>query len=748
MQINHFDWCLPLSFVLLLIPLVLSIRWFHDEEHSGRKLTAITLLVIASVTVLRLPLRLYWQESPSVGVVHSVIDALQTIGMGANLEEIIKKGAEVIDGVTVEQISKISEEGKIYAIYATIQYALGLLMCGLAAVKALSGGLRRWWTRWFRLGPVFFFSHMTEESLVLARSIQEEMKSQRKNALICFASANDKMDSALTWQSAGLKRVVCFSESLNAGILPLMASCINCILCSGDEAVNLQLLYELLEEKKRRKSTRKYFVVAHSRTAERTVDQLINTYICEQHREDIICLIDPAENLAVNILNQVPLHQYAAEAEGGRKRLNILIGGSTALAGRFLMNAYACGQMVNCDLSITLADPDAERFQAELYCSAPMLKQTEAPVVRECGQLHFVPLRIPAQIADEELVKDAHYILLAYEDDTENIQAARRIRRIIERQKLQDAARGSEKVAIAYVVQNPALHKISAVTDTTHKETLYTPCDMMPVGSREEQLSADMFFCHDALIKGFFQDCVYSTGLPSVESEEDIRQLQKRFAEFQCGMRNGQYAANADKRSSVAASLCLSYRHGFLKDHPPQDDPIWDLLADAEHRRWNAYMIISGFMTPTEEQWKAYAYKGGHTHKNQHAYLHPCMVTSRPGHPANLWDSMDELDEYDQFTRQNHQLLVERLEALLAEHDLSCPLLRSGRADLKDLIDEAVEAIPDAQQRSEAHALAGRLFSEYKVYDRNMIFHTNDILRLAEDERVSAALRLFWLEVK
>lgn len=756
---------LPIAAILLLIPTVLTCRWFQKERYSGSNLVVITCLVVLSITMLRMPLKQAQGENGLDSFLHGLVSAMQTIGLNEDLTGVINEGVELIDAAPAaddeaaknaeastdstgakepvkKALASASKDAKCYAGFAILQYVLSVGLCGFVLVKTIS----RIWLR-FQLKisqrPVFFFSHLTKESIHLAQSIQQSMQARNKRPLFCFTSVPDDMDDELgqIWRDADLRRAFQLSEALSADLFPWFSTGVNCILCSEDEERNLKTLSRLLQENSEtrifRRRLMKYFVYAQSDLAEQAIDVLAAKYIPgeERNRNQIICMLNHQENLVMHILDQAPLHEFVATDADSARRLNVLVAGSTPLATRFLRNAFACGQMEDCTLSITLADPRAEEVRQRLYTAAPLLKQRDLPVVQACGELHFHPLSTPAEVADDALLQDKQYILLAYDSDDENMKAARRIRTIIERQRLTDPGRAAQEVAIVYVVKDAAMNALCQEIDPAAGYGTAKASRMIPVGSIELQHHTDALFGDALLVKAFLLDRAYS-GITAVDrSPEGLRALQRDFV----GFMNKAY----ERRSTVATALHLKYRETVLHDDTLSEQEKLQTLAHAEHLRWNAYMLMSGYAAPTAQQLEGYYFTGDATHRSKLLKLHPCLIPSVKEVTPDLWakDTVP-VDALDALSLRLHAMALERLRDYLPRTILENPVLED-----KETIVSAAKALPDENDRKQAVRLAKALFNNFKQYDLDIVAATPDILRNANDPELQAALRLFWLEV-
>lgn len=744
--------CVLLSAVFLLIAAALSFRWLGRDTHAGTRLLLITLLSLLSVASLRLPT--YLDDGLQLVDIplSSLVDALQTLGTSKNMEDIVSETRQMMQALAAERqltAEALASWTKSFITYAILQYAAVLLMCGFAIIRVISSLLQRFWLG-ITWRPVFFFSELTEESLLMAGSIQRALENSGRRAKLCFCCKGDERDTlpAAAWDKAGLKNPILLSDGLSHRRFPRFSACVNCILCSSDEHANLTLLSRLLEEGHRirplRRREMKYFIFAQSRHAEQAVDMLTARYILPEEPgrgsrkarrrncNRVICMLNPKENLAVHVLDQIPLHEYAAPTPAGGWKLNILIAGSTPLAERFLRNAYAVGQMLDCTLSITLADPEAEQLRAELLRSAPMLRRPELPVVQSCGELHFRTIDSYAAVADEDLVRDKQYILLAGEDDKANLRAARRIHMLVDRQKLTDPWRRKEKVAIVYTVEEADLNGLCRQMDAQTAAEGYEPCVLRALGSREAQNHVDVLFGHELLRKGFLLEEAYS-GMERLS----VPALQEKFVSFM----NRAY----DRRSSVSAVLHLKYRQSVM-------DKLGDAAAETaltclEHRRWNAFMIMSGFMLPDQAELESYFYQGEATQRELQLRLHPCLVPSKPVFTRELWnDSVPAEDELDQLSRDLQRMRVQSLRQIFGRHGQSAKIPQQVKQSDKAALKAAAQRLPDPADARRAGRIAGHLFTDYKEFDLEIIRYTREILRRAADPEMISALRLFWME--
>ncbi|MBE5813762.1 MAG: hypothetical protein E7320_00965 [Clostridiales bacterium] len=744
---NPFLIRMPVSILLLAAAAILTIYRFRNHHRSPIRLSVITALCILSVTVIRIPIYRDFGETVLDSTVHSVVIGIQTVGLGGDLDKAIETGIELIDGQFLGNLQTASASGQIYASYCIAQHALCPLLCAFAVIKTISSALGRFWLHWFHRGPVFFFSDMTQESLLLAESIQKTLDENHVKAYICFATTDGQADAEMEEkvEGASFKKLLQYREALSCKFFPMNASHINCILCHPSEQHNLNRLMQLLEKSGSVTGARKdralhYFIFANSRHAEKVVDQLSEQYItlAENTQNRIICMLNTKENLAVHILDKHPLWSYVARDDAGHGKLNVLIAGNTRLATHFLRNCIPCGQVENCSFSVTVADVEAEASRQKLYRTMPMLAE-DSELVRRIGSLHFETLSDPMAVANDALLKDVHYVLLAYEDDKLNIQLARQIKLQIERQKLVDPERAKQKVAIVYNVLDPLLHDVCVRSLPSGEDTGIVHCSMLPVGNLKQQYSTEVLFGHELLRKAFYINCTYSNAFDLLGPKPDLERMRSSFTSFM----NSSY----DRRASLAAALQIDYRNHVLKNAACKTEAE-DLLTDVEHYRWAAYAMLDGFSKPTDKQLEGYFFKGTNTHRSLDLFLHPCLVTSEQSAPGSAWDPTAKKDELDLLSLKLHDMAANKLRSLYADNR---PLMQELKSTLASgtntLADKIGSLLPDAQnsEKKTARRLASMLFIDFKKSDRDIVQMTDAILKASENTEAANVLSLFWL---
>lgn len=740
--------------VLLVIPVVLTVHWFRQERYSGTNLTVIAILIILSIALARMPLNLERGESLVGSLLHGFIGAGQTISMDASLSDTIDAGVAIINGAPDQPIER--PEAKAYAIFVTVQYITCVLLSGFVLVKTISRLLLKRKLKWYRR-PVFIFSQMTKESIMLAQSIQASMRDSKHKGVFCFASVNDEIAADLhdAWQEAHLTNAFQLSEALSGDLLPRKAASISCILCNENENANLIHLSTLLEENESVKDARrdvKYFIYVQSRQAEETIDQLTEQYLAGDQDHRIICMINPKENLALQILDEIPLWDYARKGTAANQpdQMNVLILGGTLLADRFLRNAYSCGQLFNSSLSITMAAPNAEFYGKRLRADAPALS-SGMNIVKECGELKFVKVA-NGLAADETILGDATYILVAYENDEENIKTAQRISSMIDKRKLVDAAWAQQPVAVVYAVKDDVMNSLCRSRDRAHAARLHgaVACSLFAVGSSKTQNSTVELFSSQLLKKAFFLDLAYNDMLDQCDA--DTKTMQRHFIQFM----NKAYGRD----SSMAAALHLKYREklkDIVKDVNARSKgakpvTLEEVQVHVEHCRWNAYMIMEGHTCPTLEQLEGYYCRGGAKHQHVALGLHPCLVSSKPSYTENLWaEGACAQDALDEVSLQLHDLALTELKTELkgaysafTEELRNLPAAPLGKAKALEL---AEQLTPSGADKARVNKLMQMLYKNYKSFDLKISRATPQILDKAGNETIDKKLKLFWLEV-
>lgn len=92
-------------------------------------------------------------------------------------------------------------------------------------------------------------------------------------------------------------------------------------------------------------------------------------------------------------------------------------------------------------------------------------------------------------------------------------------------------------------------------------------------------------------------------------------------------------------RSSMRLAISIPWKLEIANAHTPEElmnrindqqdllngHTIRDYLSWAEHRSWQAFMILNGWHMPTLEEMKTYMFVGKNDHRNKDDKLHPCL---------------------------------------------------------------------------------------------------------------------------
>ncbi len=719
------------------------------------KLMLLTVVAMLAVLCLRLPLFVDAGASVPAALVQSAAHALQAVTLSEDMDSPVDDGVELLEKEMIAQPSNGDDEPKLtptqvlivnlYRIYSVMLSLLTPILGGAMLLEALAAFFPYLRLRFPSRRPMFVFSRVNLQAVTLAGSILEEIP-----ARIVFQqtdTAHEDVPRSLLHRVKDMGAIQLSGEAPLRRISAWVRG-VNYMFIDSDEQENIKDLARMLSypaEKGRLRSRRRvrYYAFAHSREAERTVDELARKKVTDGSVNQIVCLLNVQENVAEYILDKHPLHEYAALRPDGRRELNILVVGSDVLAEHFFANAYPVGQMYETELSVTLTAPDAEDFAQRLYVDAPMLRDKENPAVRMCGEVSFIPM---GEEVEPSLLEKAHYILVSLGSDAKNVEMAGKIRRAIDRQKLISPERAAQRTAVLFVQEDDALHTLYEERLKPHSLPQGKGCEIIPVGSRMQEYSAQVLFCEQRMFQGFFVDRAYAEKFEEVSDAE----LEKAYT----ALMNKAY----DRRSSVAAAMQIGYRQHFMQEAEKAGmpgDKILAALTQAEHQRWTAYIILEGYRAPTGEELERFAFKAGFKHKLDPLMLHPCLVESRCSEPLRLWEGNSPADALDELSLQLHELALRELEGLLGRDAVR----RAASWALKEAQEKTLEpisAVKDAlktmvksnrrlSQRDQERALAliqSPLYRDYKDTDRNIISRTEWIVSSAEQK--SPLLHSIW----
>lgn len=366
------------------------------------------------------------------------------------------------------------------------------------------------------------------------------------------------------------------------------------------------------------------------------------------------------------LLFSKPMYSCAKKEATGYRN-DILILGSGIVGTEAFKSIYWCGQYdVNNELNITVASANAKAFESSLVCEMPGLSIFPEFANIQCVQIE--DLRVPDALSILDFERcNYDYIIIALGDNDTNYSVAESIKQLI--------------------VNTPAIdgRTIISIFDEEGEAPFSEQRFTSPSNNKEIVV------------------CSFGNGMSTQEAYQKQQAHLKRLAfniDFTYAMEQDQRVSKARvmarfdedpyySESSYACAVHIPYKLAMCNDFQGEDDQAIYTLIDAiaaenglyskliavEHRRWVAYMVVSGYMPPTRHQLEEYAFIYPNDHRNKAQKLHPCMCSCdlsgrHLDEHYDLWEADESkwkgLAELDKMSVMLHQIAATRAEPICA----------------------------------------------------------------------------------
>lgn len=321
-------------------------------------------------------------------------------------------------------------------------------------------------------------------------------------------------------------------------------------------------------------------------------------------------IVDEAKYTCYALLSQYPL--YIAKTQ---EQMSVLVVGAGRTGLEFIKAMVWAGQLPQCNLTIHVADQNAERIRHKL--------SQEAPGMLSGGyDIRFHAVDVHSDVFIELLkgeLRQVRYIVIATGSDDGNIAAAERIHRQLLRQNTaysHDAYR-----ILVRIRDQEAADAFKRCVESTGAEC------MLPFGSADSAFSYAHLSNNRQERAALLVNRAYFGVLHA--TEEQAAAADRSF-----------YSREYNQRSSLAVALHIQYKLYSLGILPSQAsveelaDITESALADpqkleeisiCEHDRWMAFLFSEGYECADEACFMQYAPVIGAPVYHA-AKLHPCLV--------------------------------------------------------------------------------------------------------------------------
>jgi len=666
------------AFGLIVIPIIYSIikrligfiSFKSGRALSfGKALGVFSVLLIAAIWCLRYAVG-YYSIITSTGnitltpfeeVIHSILNALQTFAMGADYEQYILTGKEMMLEVTGKAFY-----ASFFGVFAFILNLIAPIAGGAIVFEVLAGIFPK--IRLMCSYPAVFkeknyFSELNERSVALAKSIVNENKSFWRPVIVftdSYFAKNEEKSSELLSVAKSIG-AVCVREDLKHIPKPKYGSR-KFFLIDNNEMSNLQTLIDLsdAQNSKYMKNADIYLFSQndiYTRIEEQVREKFINEYGYKENELNIYP-VQSGRNLVSNLLTELPLYEPIVNKKAdkkGVKDLNVTIIGGGEIAAEMFLSTYWFGQILNCRLNITVVSEENEdSFKARVNPEIFRTADKDDPILcynknGEKNEPYFAFKYIQKNEPDSNTVLNTDYFMIALGEDCENLCMAEKIRVNIGR----TPNKCGKKAVIAYMVYN------SELCDTLNRKKHYSfysdgaDVYMRAFGSLKEIYSQNNIFMtkHQLLAKEIGKAYTATRSEYEKANEQRLRDdynywanlsraMHIKYKAFSLGLITTSVfdTKNEDDSAHInsVSNALLNYR-----EKAKESGEIKHSLAWLEHRRWCAFTRVKGFNS-TADYLDYYPHTG--SYKNMSLKLHPCLIEcSKEGFGAG--DYLDDLSD-------------------------------------------------------------------------------------------------------
>lgn len=479
------------------------------------------------------------------------------------------------------------------------------VVCGGIALTFFDGIAGKFVYRLFRTYvPVYFFSELSENSLYLAKSVQD----QRNGRCLCvFCGISESISSELK-ESAKISRFLLFRKNeanyLNSPDYEQIY-----FELSENQDENLSHTRDLIDSYIKRFGEVDYSAIKIFLFSEQEEAPLL---LREMDKKGMPVVIVNRHRLVVNnLLFTYPLYNVLSD---NAKTMSVLIVGAGKVGRELLRTCLWCGQLGSeYQLKITVIDKNASVIKRSMQLECPEFFT---------GEYNISFLEVDATTADFQICLDencaaANYICVCLDNDEMNIRTALYMRSYYQRKDVLNA----ETPFISAFVKNSI--KNMHVSD---------------IG------------CHIKAFGG--NNLIYSYALIDSELEKlalNVQQIYEKTGTDKNKILQDYYKDEYGIKSNRANAIHIRYKLFSLgyDMHIASDEELrkknndFSLLEDdvqrlarIEHDRWNAYTRGEGWCRASLEQIEKTKNSAS---KIPNAKLHACLCS---------WDELDEVSKY------------------------------------------------------------------------------------------------------
>ena len=606
------DYILP---VIALVMLSIFIYMAIKSRYKTKKfIFYITLGILVSTVLMILPVEL--EKARSTGIL-SPIRAI----LGALLYSL-----KALSGrQDVSQLDLIGLKGAAKEVYLMINYVCFFFAPISASSMILSffGDFLDKIKLFFKFGKeCHIFSNLNDNSITLAKTI----KKNNKSAVLIFCDCKESND--LYVEEARSIGSVLLNKPCYSFKIPLrFKKKIYFYLLSIEEDKNINDVCRLLDSHNKTKKKLVVNIFAQDSVNIQNIESIVNGNANIKLR-----FIDEISMFCNNLLLEYPLYNYVNDQDS----INVAIVGLGRTGIQMLKSVIWCGQIHGYKLRIRCFDKNAPKIRREFYAMCPGLNNTEYDI-------KFIKADVTYDDFESKLVNTERednaffsYVIVSMKDDQMNLSTAVKMRGIFRR------TRKTFDLYPPIFARVRTSMKQSNLSNTNNN--YLKSYNVIPFGDIGQIYSEKSLFNTKLEKLAFAVHLFYNKKTSEkVGSSEYKKQIDK----FETSEYN--------RRSSTAAALHLytkmfifsklkgvdlqkapeSFAEMLTKKDEKETKEILDILAQNEHKRWNAYMCSEGYISADIETVRLYAHD---TNKNrdEKSKLHPCITS---------WENLPNVDK-------------------------------------------------------------------------------------------------------
>ncbi|MBQ4087608.1 MAG: hypothetical protein IJC78_05110 [Clostridia bacterium] len=285
-------------------------------------------------------------------------------------------------------------------------------------------------------------------------------------------------------------------------------------------------------------------------------------------------------------------------------------------------------------------------------------------------------------------LQDTDYFVVALGTDADNLMVAEKLNKYISEYHLKQGKGETKNTVISYAIYNSALCRMLNACANTEKEKANWRTYMYAFGSFDEVFAEENIYMssekarEENIYASYSSDKVNEISYDAMVSFSDkkeenrgrtqydywaniTRALHLRYKVFSAGYINASVflCDSVQKRNKMLEQALVTYRKElipFVDDdealkHAKKTADKYKKLTWLEHRRWCAFMRVSGFTKP--ENFEMY-YRYTKSHKEMSLKLHPCLVEATAERGTQIFETErktpDALDCLDTFSRNKY----------------------------------------------------------------------------------------------